>query len=165
MATVTVSALRISSMLNNRNLAPSDLALVGLSVDPEQLVASDSDVSFEDLVALGQRFSKPWSFFLVDEAEVYRSTGQDNRSIGNRREPPSPDMLEVIETVADMLEAATELFPDTKYEVPPVRINTGRAARSDLVTSKEIRRRLKALPRQTALPPSRHRLQDAQPRP
>ena len=122
MATVTVSALRISSMLSNRNLAPSDLALVGLSVNPEQLVASDSDVSFEDLVALGQRFSKPWSFFLVDEAEVYRSTGQDNRSIGNRREPPSPDMLEVIETVADMLEAAAELFPDTKYEVPPVRI-------------------------------------------
>jgi Zn-dependent peptidase ImmA (M78 family) len=105
-------------MLSNRHLEPAHLRGVGLSVAPEQLVASDSNVSFEDLVALGRLFSKPWSFFLVDEPEVFTSAGQDNRSIGNRREPPSPSLLEVIDTVANMLDAASELFPDVKYEVP-----------------------------------------------
>lgn len=122
MATVTVSALRLSSMLNNRNLAPTELALVGLSVNPEELVATDSEVSFDDLVALGKRFSRPWSYFLIDEPEVYRSAGQDNRSVGNRRNPPSPELLDVVEAVADMLDAAAELFPATKYEVPSERI-------------------------------------------
>lgn len=119
---VTVSALRISSMLKNRSLTSRDLAVVDLSVSPEQLVETDSDVPFEDLVALGKRFNRPWSFFLVDEAEVWRSTGLDNRSIGNRRNPPSPDLLDVVEVVADMLDAAADLFPATRYEVPAQRI-------------------------------------------
>lgn len=122
MARVSVSARRVSSILNNRNLAPADLDLAGLSVQPEQLVAADGEVSFEDLVALGRRFSRPWSFFLVDEPEIYRSAGQDNRSVGNRRNPPSPELLDVVEAVADMLDAAAELFPATKYEVPSERI-------------------------------------------
>jgi hypothetical protein len=112
-------------MLKNRNLTPADLTLAGLSAHPEQLVATDSEVSYEDLVALAKRFGRPWSFFLIDEPEVYRSAGQDNRSVGNRRNAPSPELLDVVEAVADMLDAAADLFPTTKYEVPSERINNG----------------------------------------
>lgn len=54
MARVTVSAQRISSMLANRNKSVSDVAAdVPLSVDLSVLVATDTELLFEDLVAWG----------------------------------------------------------------------------------------------------------------
>lgn len=123
MARVIVSALRISSMLANRNRSVSDAAsALSLSVHLQELVSEDSEVSFEDLVALGRYFKKPWSYILIDGSEVFDSVGQDNRSIGNLRRPLSPELLDAVEAVNVMLAAAADLFSDTRCEVPPTRI-------------------------------------------
>lgn len=94
-------------MLANRNKSVSDVAAdVPLSVDLSVLVATDTELLFEDLVALGKHFKRPWSYLLIDEAEVFDSAGQDNRSFTNQRRAPSPELLDDIEAVAEMLAAA-----------------------------------------------------------
>ena len=112
-------------MLANRNKSVSDVAAdVPLSVDLSVLVATDTELLFEDLVALGKHFKRPWSYLLIDEAEVFDSAGQDNRSFTNQRRAPSPELLDEIEAVAEMLAAAVELFPSDRYEVPPETITS-----------------------------------------
>jgi Zn-dependent peptidase ImmA (M78 family) len=120
MAKVTVSANRVSSMLANRNRSLVDLEEhVVLSTDPLVLVSRDTEVAFGDLLALAKYFKRPWSYFLVDEEEAFKSAGMDNRSKGNLRRPLSPELLDEVAAVADMLAAAADLFPETRYEVPP----------------------------------------------
>lgn len=125
MARVAVSARRISSMLANRHQTAVDAAsTLSPTIDLARLATEDCDIAFEDLVALANHFKRPWSYLLVDEAEVFKTAGQDNRSLGNQRQPPSPELLDEIEAVIDMLDAAAELFPETRYEIPPARITT-----------------------------------------
>jgi Zn-dependent peptidase ImmA (M78 family) len=112
-------------MLANRNKLVSDIAAdVPLSVDLSVLVAADTELPFEDLVALAKHFKRPWSYLLIDEAEVFDSAGQDNRSFSNQRRAPSPELMDEIEAVAEMLAAAVELFPSNRYEVPPAAITS-----------------------------------------
>lgn len=120
MANVPVSAKRISSMLSNRNRTVADMtSATSLSVDPSKLTTEDTAVEFSDLLELGRYFKRPWSYLLIDDEETLRSGGLDNRSILNQLRPPSPELLDEVETVAEMLLAAAELFPETTYEVPP----------------------------------------------
>lgn len=119
MGTVTVSAARLSSMLGNRHQTPSDVAAaVSLSVDPHRCVNEDSDVTLEDLVALGKFFKRPWSYLLIDEPEIIDAVGLDNRSHRNQNLPPSVALLDQIEAAAEMLATAAELFPETRFKVP-----------------------------------------------
>jgi hypothetical protein len=118
MAKVTVHSKRVSSMLANRNRTLADIADLGLSVDPMALLREDSILTLDDLKTLGKFFKQPWSSLLVNEPEVLRSLGHDNRTFLNRQLRLSPDTFDVILAVTDMLDAAADLFPDTVYEVP-----------------------------------------------
>ncbi len=124
-----VSGQRISSMLANRNKSASEVAAeVKLSVDLDAVVNRNAELAYDDLVALAKHFKRPWSYLLIDEAEVFDTAGQDNRSFGNQLLPPSPELLDEIEAAAEMLIAAAELFPDTGYELPPTGITTETSA-------------------------------------
>lgn len=118
MGSVTVSAARLSSMLGNRHQSPENLADLGLSIDPHRCVQSDSDLTLDDLVSLGKFFKRPWSYLLIDEAEVLDTVGQDNRSLRNQKHPPSVALLDQIHAAVEMLSTAADLFPDTTFEVP-----------------------------------------------
>lgn len=123
MASVSISARRISSMLANRHQSVAAAAsVIPLTAELAVLATDDCEVEFDDLVALAKHFKRPWSYLLIDEPEVFDSAGEDNRSLGNQRRPPSPELLDEIEAVIDMLDAAAELFPETRHEIPPMRI-------------------------------------------
>lgn len=112
-------------MLANRNRSVSDAVVeVKLSVSPDALAGAAPELSYDDLVALAKHFKRPWSYLLIDEPEVFDTAGQDNRSFGNRLRPPSPDLMDELEVVTEMLDAATELFPGAGYELPPLQITT-----------------------------------------
>lgn len=124
MAKVMVSAHRFRSMLANRHRSVEDVAAaVVLSVDPSELHSADTELTFDDLQALSGFFKRPWSYLLIDEAEVFDAAGHDNRSVLNQRRPLSPAILDEVDAVAEMLAAASELFPGTRYEIPPSRIS------------------------------------------
>ena len=118
MGTVTVSAARLASMLGNRHQTSADIETLALSVDPSQCAQADSQLTLEDLIALGKFFKRPWSYLLIDEPEVVDTVGQDNRSLRNRKRPPSPALLDQIHAAVEMLATAADLFPETKFEVP-----------------------------------------------
>lgn len=40
----------------------------------------------------------------------------------NQRRPLSPDLLDEVDAVVEMLQAARELFPETRYTIPPMKI-------------------------------------------
>lgn len=129
MAKVMISGQRIGSMLANRNKSASEVAAaVKLSVHLDDVVTTNTELTFDDLVALAKHFKRPWSYLLIDEAEVFDTAGQDNRSFGNRLLPPSPELLDEIEAAAEMLAAAAEIFPGTGYELPPTKITTDTSA-------------------------------------
>ena len=129
MAKVMVSGQRIGSMLANRNKSASEVAAeVKLSVNLDAVVTANTELTFDDLVSLAKHFKRPWSYLLIDEAEVFDTAGQDNRSFGNRLLPPSPELLDEIEAVAEMLVAAGEMFPGTGYELPSTKITTDTSA-------------------------------------
>lgn len=140
-----MSAQRISSMLSNRHQTAKTLASVldlPESLDPPTI--KDEELSFDQLLALAKHFKRPWSYFLIDEAEVLHSAGQDNRSVGNQRHDPLPALLDEVEAVVAMLDTAAELFPDTRFETPPEHLTletspaaTGHAIRTFLGVSFE----------------------------
>lgn len=83
---VRVSAVRVSSLLANRNMDADALAeQVTTVVRPHDLLAANSDADFEDLVKLAKVFGQPWSYLLIDAAEVYPNAGSDNRTYANQR--------------------------------------------------------------------------------
>ncbi|MGZ0212541.1 MAG: ImmA/IrrE family metallo-endopeptidase [Actinomycetales bacterium] len=105
-------------MLDNRHQTSSDIETLGLSVAPSQCAQEDSELTLEDLMMLGKFFKRPWSYLLIDEAEVFNAVGQDNRSLRNQQRPSSAELLDQIQATVEMLATAAELFPETKFEVP-----------------------------------------------
>jgi len=93
--------------------------MLGLSVAPSHCAQVDSELTLEDLMMLGKFFKRPWSYLLIDEPEVFDTVGQDNRSLRNLQRPPSAALLDQIHSAVEMLATAAELFPETKFEVPP----------------------------------------------
>lgn len=121
MPKVRVSAVRIRSLLANRNMDVDALEQrVATSVHPRDLVASDQAVEYEDLVKLAKVFARPWSYLLIDVAEVYPDAGSDNRTYANRRVSLSPELLAELQMADLVLEAAADLFPGAGYQTPVV---------------------------------------------
>lgn len=123
MASVRISAVRFQSLLNNRRMSTSDLAELGTTVRPDDMLAEDQDVDFADLVVLAKAFKRPWSYLLIDEPERFPDAGDDNRTFANRNVPPSPDMLAELQAADFILDSAAELFPDAGFTVPSIPAN------------------------------------------
>ncbi len=118
---VRVSAIRVSSLLANRHMDADALAeRVTTVVRPHDLLAADQDVEFDDLVKLAKVFGRPWSYLLIDQAEVYPNAGSDNRTYANQRVSLSPELLAELQMADLMLAAAADLFPGEGYQVPRV---------------------------------------------
>lgn len=121
MPKVQISAARFSSLLANRNLTPAAVAeRAKTRVKPDELANSDLDVELEDLLVLAKLFKRPWSYLLVDEAELFPDAGDDNRTFDNRKAALSSDLLVELQAADLMLDAALELFPDETFSVPAV---------------------------------------------
>lgn len=121
MPKVRVSALRFSSLLTNRNLKPSDVATrAKTTVSPDELLTTDLDVEFDDLVTLAKLFKRPWSYLLVDAAEPLPEAGEDNRTFANQEAALSTEILLELQAADLMLDASAELFPDAILNVPVV---------------------------------------------
>lgn len=124
--TVVVSAARFRSLLANRHLTEDDVAAeVATRVDVRDLAREDQAVEFDDLLALGKHFGRPWAYLLSDEAERFPDLGRDNRTFANQRVPASLALIEEYEAAEALLEAAADLFGDQTYQVPPEPV-TGR---------------------------------------
>ncbi|ALX04162.1 hypothetical protein [Aeromicrobium erythreum] len=120
MPSVRISAARFASLLANRNMMPDTvLQRVTTVVRPHDLVASDQEIDFADLLKLDKVFSHPWSSLLIDEPEVLRR-GSDNRTFVNQRVDFSPQLIAELRLADLMLESAAELFPGGGYEIPSV---------------------------------------------
>lgn len=135
MPSVVVSAARFRSLLANRHMSVEDVASrIVTVVAVRDLAREDQPVGFEDLVALGKLFKRPWTYLLSEEPERFPDLGQDNRTVANQRVPASPDLIEEYEAAEALLEAAADLFGDQSYEVPPAPIDpatpVGEAARA-----------------------------------
>lgn len=130
MPKVRVSAARFSSLLTNRNMSADTVsARVSTSVRPHDLALADQDVDFEDLVKFAKVFSRPWSYLLIDTAEVYPSAGSDNRTYDNQKVALSPELLAELQIAELMLDAAIDLFPGDGYQTPSVPSDGAPAAR------------------------------------
>lgn len=90
------------------------------SVRPHDLAVEDQEVEFDDLVKLAKVFSRPWSYLLIDAAEVYPSAGSDNRTYDNQKVSLSPELLAELQLADIVLDAAGELFPGEGYRTPSV---------------------------------------------
>lgn len=120
MPSIVVSAARFRSMLANRHWTVDDVAdWPTTGVDVRDLAARDLLVDFDDLVALGKLFKRPWSYLLSNEEEHFPAFGQDNRTFANQRVSMSVELLAEYEAAVALLDSAAELFPDQTYEVPP----------------------------------------------
>ena len=123
MPRITVSAVRIRSLLKNRHLRVEEVAQsVALSADLRALVERDVEVDFGDLLILAKYFKRPWSYLLSDEEEHFPNLGQDNRTFANRQAPVSPELIVEYEAASLMIDTAVELFPESAYEIPSVRL-------------------------------------------
>lgn len=121
MPKVRVSAERFRSLLANRNMTADMLsAKVSTAVRLHDLALADHEVEFEDLVKLAKVFSRPWSYLLIDAAEVYPSAGSDNRTHSNQRVALSAELLAELQMADLMLDAAGDLFPGEGYRTPRV---------------------------------------------
>ncbi len=89
-------------------------------VRPHDLAVADQDVGFEDLVKLAKVFSRPWSYLLIDDPEVYPRTGSDNRTYDNQKVSLSPGLLAELQLADLILDAADDLFPGEGYRTPGV---------------------------------------------
>jgi Zn-dependent peptidase ImmA (M78 family) len=65
---------------------------------------------------------------LSDDEEVFDAVGHDNRTFANQRRPLSPEILAEMEAASMMLDAAAELFPETRCELPHDRLTTSTPA-------------------------------------
>ena len=128
MGTVTVSAARLSSMLGNRHQTPADIAPLALSVDPSQCAQADSDLTLEDLMALGKFFKRPWSYLLIDEPEASIPSGKTigRSEIGSDR-PHLPCLI--------------RFTPRSKCWPPPQICSQKRSSKSPLVSPLRPRQR------------------------
>lgn len=107
-------------MLANRHWSVEDVAeRVATEIDVRGLLEHDQAVEFAGLVALGKVFKRPWAYMLSDEVETFPTIGQDNRTVANQRVPASAELIEEYEAAAALLGAASEMFPEYGYEIPP----------------------------------------------
>lgn len=121
MPRVRVSAVRFQSLLTNRHMtADTVVERVTTTVRPHDLVQADQDVEYDDLVKLAKVFSRPWSYLLIDAAEVYSSAGSDNRTYDNQKVALSPELLAELQIADLRLDAAADLFPGGGYRTPSV---------------------------------------------
>ncbi len=121
MPKVRISADRFRSLLANRNLTPADVvARTTTMVSPDALSNADQDVDFADVVALAKMLKRPWSYLLIDEAEMFPNAGSDNRTFANQRASLSPELLSELQVADLMLEGVDELFPDMTFTVPAI---------------------------------------------
>ncbi|MGO4129934.1 ImmA/IrrE family metallo-endopeptidase [Janibacter sp. RAF52] len=123
MPSIVVSAARFRSMLANRHMTVEVAEeRITTSVNLRTLASEDQPVEFKDLETLGKLFKRPWSCLLSDEEELLPQPNQDNRTHANQKAPASAALLEEYEAAADLLEAASDLFPELGYQVPDARI-------------------------------------------
>jgi len=121
MPKVRIAAVRFQSLLANRNMTADMVAAkVTTSVRPHEILHEDREVEFEDLIELAKVFSRPWSYLLIDAAEVYPDTGSDNRTYNNQMVSLSPELLAELQFADLMLGAAVDLFPGEGYQAPSV---------------------------------------------
>lgn len=121
MPKVRVSAVRFRSLLSNRHMTADTVAArVTTTMRPHDLTLVDQNIEFDDLVKLAKVFSRPWSYLLIDAAEVYPSAGSDNRTYVNQEAPLSPELLAELQIADLMLAAAADLFPGEGYQTPSV---------------------------------------------
>ena len=126
MPSVRVSAVRVASMLRNRNLVPEDVSgRLSSALDLRGLATHDSDVQFEDLQALGSAFGRPWAYLLVDDPEAPPPTGQDHRTVANKRHGFSAELVPELDAANGMIDDAIELFPDIRTTIPHLRLGAG----------------------------------------
>lgn len=129
MPKVVVSAKRFASMLANRNLELRHFSDgLQVQVDLERLVTEDLQIEFDDVLELAKRFKRPWPYLLADVEEQPPRHIRDNRTFLNRRHPLSAEVVDQILAVESMLEVASELFRDVRYEVPDDRGTFGTSA-------------------------------------
>ena len=81
---------------------------------------ADQDVEFDDLIKLAGVFSRPWSYLLIDAAEIYPNAGSDNRTYANQKVALSPELVIELQMADLMLDAAADLFPGEGYRTPSV---------------------------------------------
>jgi Zn-dependent peptidase ImmA (M78 family) len=116
--------VRIESILRNRRITPSDLeARLGRRLRVADLVAQDRDIDLGDLEALASLLKRPWPYFLIDDPEPPPATGQDHRTVANQLAGVTPELAAELEAASEMLDAAIELFPGDRVQLPTVRID------------------------------------------
>lgn len=124
MSFVRVGAVRIASILRNRRIDVRDLdARVGRDLRLTELVIKDRDVELDDLIALASALNRPWPYLLIDEAEAPPPTDHDHRTVANRAAGITAELVNELESTAELLDAAAELFPDDVVRLPEVRVN------------------------------------------
>jgi Zn-dependent peptidase ImmA (M78 family) len=123
MAEVTVSAVRLKSLFDNRH---KDVAAVNkqlsLKTSLVEATVKDTSISFEELEVIAKFFKKPWSYLLIDTPEVIPKFGHDNRTVENKKRPVSEEILQELQAAEVMLDTMIELFPENKISLPKVEI-------------------------------------------
>jgi Zn-dependent peptidase ImmA (M78 family) len=131
MAKTVVSSARIMSMFANRRKDVVQAAQeLNLSTDLAAITSGDTELDFADIQAIAAYFKKPWSYLLIDEAEVFPNKGQDNRTHLNQQVPVSSDLIDTLQAANFLLDAATELFPEDTVQKPGVSLTTSTAPSS-----------------------------------
>lgn len=125
MAKTTVSSIRIKSMLTNRNKDIDQVkSELGLRADLATIVKQDTELDFGDIQAIAKYFKKPWSYLLIEDAEVFPKKDQDNRTHNNQQKPVSADILEELQIANFMLDTSIEIFPKDKVLRPDFTLST-----------------------------------------
>lgn len=126
MPVVRVSAARIASILRNRGILVADIeARAGANVRVAELVTEDRDVELDDLITLASLLNRPWPYLAIDEPEAPPPTGQDHRTTANQHAGITAALVAELESAAEMLESASELFPERIVRLPRLDLRVG----------------------------------------
>lgn len=112
-------------MFANRNKKLEEVKKeLKLSADLAVAVKQDTELEFTDIQAIAKYFKKPWSYILIESAEVFPNKGQDNRTHQNQQVPVSADILEELQVANFMLDTAIEIFPKDTVQRPAFTVTT-----------------------------------------
>lgn len=113
-------------MLTNRNKDVDQVkSELSLKADLDTVIKQDTELDFSDIQAIAAYFKKPWSYLLIEEAEVFPKKDQDNRTYSNQQKPVSAEILDELQIANFMLDTAIEIFPQDKVIRPAISLNTG----------------------------------------
>ncbi len=144
MASIVLNSTRLRSILHNRKKDADDVqSNLNLNVNLSEAIARDTVVEFDDIEKLAYYINKPWSYFLIDEPEVFEK-GQDNRTLSNRRVEINDRLADVYREAKYMLEVGREVFPDDKIQ-RPTNLNSSLSPKE---TAKRIREYLRVTQQQ-----------------